>query len=275
MHGKILPAITTGISGAVNGMPEADILTRYKYYNGMESNSPTSEQSPELILPLPLHCQILKISTVTIHLINQKSYYQYRISIRPEDLRVGHNYVVDSIRTSVKFPNGEQSSVNWYQFKIPLSDYERIVGPIQDFKSIRFMRMFLAGFENPVVMRFAQLDLVRSDWRQYNLSLLEGQEGLAYPEPSPGSFDISAVNIEENASKTPVNYVLPPGIDRVIDPTNPQLQQLNEQSMVLKVERLEDGDARAAFKNLNLDIRQYRKIQMECMRQPLPVISTK
>jgi cell surface protein SprA len=97
--------------------------------------------------------------------------------------------------------------------------------------------MFLSGFDDPVVMRFARLDLVRSDWRQYNLSLLEGQEGLAYPEPAPGSFDISAVNIEENASKTPVNYVLPPGIDRVIDPTNPQLQQLNEQSMVLKVDR--------------------------------------
>ena len=242
---------------------EADILTRYMYYNGMEGNSPTSEQSPESFptsaTTLPNTEDLNRDNTLN----KSESYYQYRVSIRPEDLRVGHNYVVDSIRTSVKFPNGEQSSVNWYQFKIPLSDYERIVGPIQDFKSIRFMRMFLSDFDDPVVMRFAQLDLVRSDWRQYNLSLLEGQEGLAYPEPSPGSFDISAVNIEENASKTPVNYVLPPGIDRVIDPTNPQLQQLNEQSMVLKVERLEDGDARAAFKNLNLDIRQYKKIQME------------
>ena len=248
---------------------QAGILERYKFYNGMEGNSPTSEQSPE---PFPTSASTLP-NTEDLNRDNtlnkSEAYYQYRVSIRPEDLRVGHNYVVDSIRTTVKFPNGEQSSVNWYQFKIPLSDYERSVGPIQDFKSIRFMRMFLTGFEDPVIMRFAKLDLVRSDWRKYNLSLLEGQEGLAYPEPEKGYFDISAVNIEENGSKTPVNYILPPGIDRVIDPTNPQLQQLNEQSLVLKVEVLEDGDARAAFKNLNLDIRQYKKIQMEVHAEAL------
>ncbi len=249
---------------------EADILTRYKYYNNMEGNSPTSGQSPEnyptSATTLPNTEDINRDNTLN----RSEAYYQYRISIRPEDLRVGHNYVVDSVRTSVKFPNGEQSPVNWYQFKIPLSDYERAVGPIQDFKSIRFMRMFLTGFEDPVIMRFARLDLVRSEWRQYNLSLMEGQEGLAYPEPVRGTFDISAVNIEENASKTPVNYVLPPGIDRVIDPSNPQLQQLNEQSMVLKVEDLEDGDGRAAFRNVNLDLRQYRKIQMEVHAAALP-----
>ncbi len=249
---------------------EADILTRYRYYNNMEGNSPTSEQSPESYptsaTTLPNTEDINRDNTLN----KSEAYFQYRVSIRPEDLRVGHNYVVDSVRTSVKFPNGEQSSVNWYQFRVPLSDYEGAVGPIQDFKSIRFIRMFLTGFEDPVVMRFARLDLVRSDWRQYNLSLMEGQEGLAHPEKVTGTFDISAVNIEENASKTPVNYVLPPGIDRVIDPTNPQLQQLNEQSMVLKVENLEDGDARAAFKNLNLDIRQYRRIQMEVHAAALP-----
>ena len=251
-------------------LQEADILTRYKYYNGMEGNSPTSEQSPE---PYPTSATTLP-NTEDLNrdntLSKSEAYYQYRISIRPEDLRVGHNYVVDSRETTVRLRNGEQSSVSWYQFKIPLSDYEKIVGPIQDFKSIRFMRMFLTGFEDPVVMRFAQLDLVRSDWRQYSLSLMEGQEGLANPESITGTFDISAVNIEENASKTPVNYVLPPGIDRVIDPMNPQLQQLNEQSMLLKVENLEDGDARAGFKNLNLDIRQYRKIEMEVHAAALP-----
>ncbi len=248
----------------------ADIVERYKYYNNMEGNSPTSEQSPE---PYPTSASTLP-NTEDINRDNtlnkSEAYYQYRISLRPEDLRVGHNFVVDSVRTSVKFPNGENSAVNWYQFKIPLSDFERAVGPIQDFKSIRFMRMFLTGFEDPVILRFARLDLVRSDWRQYYHSLMDGQEGLSNPETVRGTFDISAVNIEENASKTPVNYVLPPGIDRVIDPTNPQLQQLNEQSMVLKVEDLEDGDARAAFKNINLDIRQYRKIQMEVHTAALP-----
>ncbi len=249
---------------------EADILTRYKYYNGMEGNSPTSGQSPE---PYPTSATSLP-NTEDISRDNTlnklEAYYQYRISIRPEDMRVGENYVVDSVRTTVKFPNGEQSSVNWYQVRIPLSDFEDRIGPIQDFKSIRFMRMFLTGFEEPVIMRFAKLDLVRSEWRRYNELLVDDPEGIDPPETGEGYFDISAVNIEENASKTPVNYVLPPGIDRVIDPENPQLQQLNEQSMLLKVQDLEDGIARAAFRNVNLDIRQYRRIQMEVHAAALP-----
>jgi cell surface protein SprA len=112
-------------------------------------------------------------------------------------------------------------------------------------------------------MRFARLDLIRGEWRRYNIEFNEGGEDWTGYEPTDGTFDISAVNIEENAGKEPVNYILPPGITRVIDPTNPQLRQLNEQSIVLKVNRLEDGDARAAYKNLSLDIRQYKKIEME------------
>lgn len=247
----------------------ADILTRYKFYNGMDGNSPTPELSGE---PYPTSASILP-NTEDINRDNtlnkSESYYQYRVSMRPEDIRVGRNYIVDSVRATVKFANGDQSSVNWYQFKIPLTDYEQTIGPIQDFKSIRFIRMFLHNFSDSVILRFATLDLVRSEWRKYNQSLLEGQEGLAGPEPPDVSFDISAVNIEENATKTPVNYVLPPGIDRVIDPTNPQLQELNEQSLVLKVENLPDGDARAAFKNVNLDIRQYRRLKMEVHAEAL------
>ena len=242
---------------------QADILTRYKYFTGLEGNSATPQISGE---SFPTSSTLLP-DTEDINgdntLNKSESYYQYRVSLRPEDMRVGRNFVVDSIRSTVKFANGDQSSVSWYQFKIPISEYEAIVGPIRDFKSIRFMRMFLHNFSDSVILRFATFDLVRSNWRKYNFSLAEGQEGLANPDPPVGSFDISAVNIEENAGKTPVNYVLPPGIDRVIDPTNPQLQELNEQSLSLRVDNLADGDARAAYKNVNLDIRQYRNLQME------------
>ncbi|MBE3086965.1 MAG: cell surface protein SprA, partial [Bacteroidetes bacterium] len=134
---------------------------------------------------------------------------------------------------------------------------------IKDFKSIRFMRMFLRDFSEPVIMRFAKLDLVRAEWRKYNISFMEGGERVTVPEATDGTFEISSVSIEENSEKEPVNYVLPPGFDRITDPQNPQLRQLNEQSMVLKVQNLEDGDARAAFRNVNLDIRQYRRLRME------------
>ncbi len=125
------------------------------------------------------------------------------------------------------------------------------------------MRMFLTDFSDSVILRFAKLDLIRGEWRKYSLPFTQGSEAWTGSEPSDGSFDISAVNIEENAGKEPVNYVLPVGVTRQIDPTQPSLTQLNEQSIVLKVNQLEDGDGRAAYKNVQMDIRQYKKIKMD------------
>ncbi len=67
----------------------------------------------------------------------------------------------------------------------------------------------------------------------------------------------------------PINYVLPPGIERVIDPANPQLLQLNEQSLVLRAVDLEETTARAAYKNLNMDFRNYKRLQMEVHAEAL------
>lgn len=242
---------------------QLDILERYKKYNGMDGNSPTSEMSQENYptsgSTMPDMEDINRDNTLS----ETESYYQYRVSLRPEDMEVGKNYIVDEIEYSATFANGQQSTVKWYQFKIPVTDYLKTIGNIRDFKSIRFMRMFMKGFNEDIILRLAKLDLVRAEWRKYNISFLEGGERVSVPEPEDGSFEISSVSIEENAGKEPVNYVLPPGFDRIIDPSNPQLRQLNEQSMVLRVLNLEDGDARAAFKNVNLDIRQYRKLRME------------
>lgn len=246
------------------------ILERYKKYNGLEGNSPTAEQSsesyPTSASTLPDVEDINRDNTLG----ETESYFQYKVDIKPDRMQIGQNYVTDVVTANVTFANGQQSSVNWYQFKIPLTDYNRAIGSIQDFKSIRFMRMFLKGFENPVILRFAELELVRGEWRKYDYSLLQGGENISVPQPTPGFFEISAVNIEENSSKAPVNYVLPPGFNREIDPTNPQLQQLNEQSMSLYIKDLEDGDARAAFKNTDFDFRKYKKLQMEIHAEALP-----
>ncbi len=239
------------------------ILDRYKNYNGTDGNSPTSEMSKESYptsgSTLPDMEDINRDNTLS----ETESYYQYKVSLRPEDMNVGSNYIVDKVEYTATFANGKKSKVNWYQFKIPISDYSKVVGSISDFKSIRFMRMYLKHFTKPVIMRFARLDLVRAEWRKYDLSFMEGGERVSVPEQEDGSFEISSVSIEENSGKSPVNYTLPPGFSRVTDPSNPQLRQLNEQSMSLTVHHLEDGDARAAFKNVNLDIRQYRRLRME------------
>ncbi len=247
-----------------------DILSRYKRYNGLEANSPTAEQSnesyPTTGSTLPNVEDINRDNTLS----ESESFYTYRVSIRPNDMEVGRNYIIDKVVDDTKFENGSKSSVNWYQFRIPINNYDDAIGGIQDFKSIRFVRMFLTSFSDSVIMRFARLDLIRGEWRRYNLEFAEGGEDWTGYEPANGTFDISAVNIEENAGKQPVNYILPPGITRVIDPTNPQLRQLNEQSIVLKANNLEDGDARAAYKNLSLDIRQYKKIEMEAHIEAIP-----
>lgn len=245
------------------------ILDRYKRFNGTEGNSPTSEMSPESYpttgSTLPDMEDINRDNTLS----ETESYYQYHVSLRPEDMKVGRNFIVDELEYTATFANGVKSPVRWYQFKIPITDYERVVGSIRDFKSIRFLRMYMRNFSEEVIMRFARLELVRSEWRKYNLTFFEGGERITIPEEDDGSFEISSVSIEENAGKEPVNYVLPPGFNRVIDPANPHLRQLNEQSMVLRVRDLADGDARATYKSVNLDMRQYRRLKMEVHAEPL------
>lgn len=238
---------------------QTSILERYKNFNGPQGNSPTAEMSPE---PYPTSAS----TAPDIEDINNDNtlneyerYYQYKVKIRREDMVIGKNSIADIREAEVKLKNGNMSKVKWYQFKVPVKSPDEVYGSINDFKSIRFLRLFMRGFSQPTVLRMATLDLVRSDWRKYTKDV----DGKITP-PSPNTqFDISAVNIEENASRKPVNYVLPPGIERVIDPANPQLRQLNEQSLVLRVIDMEEGNARAAYKTLNMDLRNYKRLQME------------
>ncbi len=233
------------------------ILDRYKRYNGVEGNSLSPEDSDE-----PLYQSARSVPDVED--INQDNtlneyerYFQYKVSIRPEDLVVGKNYITDKQVSLVVTRDGEEQEVEWYQFKIPLSDYERIVGSINDFSTIRFARLFMTGFKQTTHLRFATFELVRGEWRPYEFNL--NQRGDA---PAEGQLDVSVVNIEENSGRQPVNYVLPPGVNRITDPGQSQVTQLNEQSMSLKVTGLQAGDARAVYRNTQQDLRNYKRIQM-------------
>ena len=233
------------------------VLDRYKRYNGVEGNSLNPDESTD-----PLY-QSAK-SGPDVEDINQDNtlneyerYFQYKVSIRPEDLVVGKNYITDRQESLQRTVDGNDLRVEWFQFKIPLSDYERKVGSINDFSTIRFARIFLTGFKAVTHLRFASLELVRGEWRPYDFNL--NTRGDA---PAEGELDISVVNIEENSRRTPVNYVLPPGVTRITDPGQSQVVQLNEQSMSLKVLNLNAGDARAVYRNTQLDLRNYKRLQM-------------
>ncbi len=233
------------------------ILERYKRYNGVEGNSLSPEDADD-----PLYQSSRSVPDVED--INQDNtlneyerYFQYKVSIRPEDLVVGKNYITDKRVTIVPTRDGTNPEVEWYQFKIPLSDYERAVGSISDFSTVRFARMFMTGFKKTTHLRFATLELVRGEWRPYDFNL--NNRGDA---PAQGQLDISVVNIEENSTREPVNYVLPPGVTRINDPGQSQITQLNEQSMSLKVTGLAAGDARGVYRNTQHDLRNYSRIQM-------------
>jgi len=245
------------------------ILDRYKYFNNTERNSPTTEQSSESYptagTTLPDVEDLNRDNTLS----DNESYYQYHVALRKNELEVGRNYVTDKVIAKAKFANGKESTVTWYQFKIPLKEYETRVGYIQDFKSMRFLRLYLRGFDAPVFLRFATLGLVRGEWRRYERSLLEAQEQLGGGGSEVTFFDVSAVNIEENNTRTPVNYVLPPGVTREIDASQTVENELNEQSMELKVSNLLDGDARAAFRNVSYDLRNYKRMSMDVHAEAL------
>ena len=231
----------------------APILLRYKNINNPQGNSPDSDSRTESY-------DTSYKSTPDVEDINQdytlneyEKYFQYHVSIRPEDLVVGTNHIVDKREYTQTWRDQTRSTVTWYQFRIPVEEFESRQGNISDFSSIRFMRMFLTGFKKPVVLRFGTLDLVSGKWRTYDQQL-----GAA----SGGTLEAGAVSLEENAEKTPVNYVLPPGIKREQDPNQPQLVEANEQALSLVVKDLTAGEAKAVYKNSTLDLRQYKRLQM-------------
>ncbi len=248
-----------------------NLLTRerYKKFNGMEGNSPVSSGTyPTSSSTLPNVEDINhdnNLSTV-------ESYFQYHISLKPSDFAagVGHNYITDVYNTTGQnIKNGQTKPITWYQFKIPIKSPELKVGSIENFQSIRFIRMFFQGVDDSVLLRFARLELVRDEWRKYGFDLL--QPGLYIPNDDDlTTFNVGAVNIEENGAQQPVNYVMPPGIDRETNVASANLSKLNEQSLLLSVCNLADGKARAAYKNTDLDVRNYKTMKMYIHGEAFP-----
>jgi cell surface protein SprA len=243
-------------------------FVRYSKYNNPEGNSPTETQYkaqnsagyPTSATTIPNIEDINKDNTLS----ETENYYQYRIKISKQDLdptNVGNNYIVNSFDGTADV-EGIKKTVKWYQFKVPITQFESVVGGIEGFNSIRFMRVFMKGFDKPVVLRMARLEMVRSDWRRYLFDLTKPGEYIANDDNTT-SFDVSAVSVQENGQKTPVNYVIPPGIQQQqnIQTTNLVLQ--NEQALQLRVNNLKDGDSRAIYKNIqDQDARMFKHLKM-------------
>jgi len=241
----------------------SSVLERYKNYAGVEGNSPSTDNMPEKYPTMSTTLPNVEDINHDNTLSESERYYQYVVHLSPDKMKPGQNYITNVYKaTDIPLADGTRGSVRWFQFKIPIRTPDKIVGNIDGFTSIRFFRMFFKGFQKNIVCRFATLELSRGEWRKYAYDLLQPGEYIPDNIEAQTNFDIATVSIEENGSKQPIPYVIPPGISRETNWGSTNQQKLNEQSMVLKVCNLVDGDARAAFKTCEFDFRQFKQLQM-------------
>ena len=239
---------------------DAQILERYKNYNGLDGNSPITTTSDDIARAgstIPDNEDLNADNTLS----ELEEYYEYDVDLKP-GLEIGQEYIVDKVEAKT------ETGVFWYLYRIPVRDFENKVGNISGFKSIRYMRMILTGFQQPVVLRMSNFRMIGSRWRRYQADL-RGGGFQGEQEPNFNDFTVSVVNLEENGvweqtdEETPTSpYRIPPGVRRDRDVTSAISRQLNEQAVQVCVDDLKDGDARAIFKNVGVDLFNYGRIKM-------------
>jgi cell surface protein SprA len=242
---------------------DAGILSRYKYFNNPQGNSAVagSSQFSSAATLLPDNEDLNRDNTLN----ETEAYFEYEIPLQKNGMGVGQTkYVTDAKTVNVTLADGSKSTENWYLFRVPIKSYSDSVGGIKDFKSIRFLRMYLTGFEDSITLRFAKFSLVRNQWRQYMYEVDSTGNYTPLPANSRTTVNTLAVSVEENGSRTPVNYIIPPGIERVQLLSNNGVNLLqNEQALSVQISNLEKGrSARGVFKTMNVDIRRYGKLSM-------------
>ena len=243
-----------------------NILQRYKYFNNQDGNSPALDDRPEDAKNSNYLTQATSLPDMEdINMDNtmneDERYYQYKMELRPNTLKIGSNHIADMHEIDVNLENGGKEKARWYQFKVPIKSPDQTIGAMSGFSSIRFMRMFVKGFDEPVVLRFAELCLVRGNWRRYTHSLREPGPYVPGGGGETG-FNVSTLSVEENGKRQPIPYTMPTGVEQEMSFMQQTAKALNEQSLTMRVTNLTDGDARAVYKNTNFDFRRFGALRM-------------
>jgi cell surface protein SprA len=241
---------------------------RYKKFNGLEGNSPTNAQDQQRNSGGYSTSFSVQPSIEDVNRDNTlntvESYYQYKMSLSPNDLNpsnVGNNFIQSIQKVDYKDDKGVTKPVNFYQIRIPITAFQDNINNIEGFNSIRFMRMIVKGFDKPVILRMARMEFVRSEWRRYPYNLSVKGDYIA-DDDAGTQVEVGAVNLQENGAQSPVNYVIPPTIQQQVNYTTTTQTPQNEQALLLGICNLRDGDAKAIYKNLDIDLRSYKKIKM-------------
>lgn len=249
------------LSDKFTGTQASSLVQRYKYFRGPEGNSQSN--SLEVSSQTPDAEDINK----DYNLDQTENYNQYEVNLSQANLALGTNNIVDVKTVQATFQNGQTSQVKWYLFRIPVNGYVSTAGDANPavLNNVRFARMLLTGFDNTATLRFATMDLIRSDWRRFPKNIARAIPDPASPEGTVpvtnNDFEVGSVNLEENALNQPP-YVLPPGIDRQVLSGNAGAQRQNEASLYMRAKSLPATEARGVFKNIQLDMRRYKKLRL-------------
>ncbi|WP_372936164.1 cell surface protein SprA, partial [Seonamhaeicola sp.] len=245
---------------------DGGIFERYKYYNGVEGNTPDTFSDTERAANTQPDVEDINRDN-TMNTID--SYFEYELDITRQNLPETQsefenisstNPLKDFLRDYKErprtLPNGDSETVRWYQFRIPVEgSHARAIGGISDLRSVRFMRMFLKEFSETTIFRFGTLDLVRSDWRRYTQAL---DEDDPTPDDPQTEFSVGVIGTLENEG----SYQSPPDIEPEELFNNNTVVEQNEQSLVVNVCNLEAEDSKAVYKNISIDMRQFKRLRM-------------
>lgn len=247
-----------------NANPPNTIVERYINFNGPEGNSP-AQANNNGFTDSGTNFPEMEDLNRDYTLNDSEAYFQYRIKLKPADqMQIGEDYLVQYIDTRLRdIPDlPSDATARWYYFRIPITEYTEKVGSV-NLRNIEFVRMFLTGFERPVVCRLARFNMVRNTWRRYEPLIVEESEYLAYDLNPSSFFNLTSASIEENSAQQPIPYRIPPCINREITVGTAVANLLqNEQSTVVQVGDLQDGYARGIFRNIDMDFRQFRQLKM-------------
>ncbi|MEC3905805.1 cell surface protein SprA [Tamlana sp. 2201CG12-4] len=245
---------------------EGDIFERYKKYNGVQGNTPDTFSNTDRGANTQPDVEDINRDN-TMNTID--SYFEYELEVTRQNLPISQadfdnlpdtnplkKFLRDFKERPRALPNGESVTVRWYQFRVPVEGpHVKEIGRISDLRSIRFSRIYLKEFTEPTVFRFGTLDLVRSDWRRFTLPL---DRNAPDPDDTQTEFSVGVIGTLENDGR----YQSPPGIEPERLFNNNTVVRQNEQSLVVNTCGLEPRDARGVFKNISIDMRQYKRMRM-------------
>lgn len=192
------------------------------------------------------------------------SYFQYEVPLnlavldelaRPENTS---DYVINEIASK------DGAGTGWYLIRIPIKNFTRRVGDIQDFTLMESIRIWTNGHTSPITVRFATLELVGSQWRASQVVNNTDADGEPIPTEdllTGARISIESVNNEENP-----NYEIPIGAvrNRVREPQSGTIRDAREQSMVLRASNLQPNRHLAVYQTYTSaqNLLRYQNLRM-------------